>query len=552
MKRSSLALAFALAAISGVRADRSRPPIRMPATRWRQQQAGRRAGRRRPRNPNLPPPRQPRRPAARAALKSSPRHGEWVDIKGSNGTPIKIVRRLPGAQDKAPVVIVIHEIFGLSDWIRGVGRSAREGRLHRHRARLPVGDGTEQGRQRRSSARRDRRRRSARVTPDDAVRILNDVRTYAQALPAVERQARRRRLLLGRRHRLHLRARRSRRSTPRCRTTDPMPADAGRVRRTPRRRCSASTAATTTASTRTSSREGGDGQGRRRTYEPHIFEGAGHGFLRQQAGNANAPGNMKATEQAWPLTIAVPEEAHEVRRTGRRPRLTRSAAPRDYLIAIPPLRTSSVVRGWATSRRLRGQLLDRVPAEVDRERDVLVDEPARAAAVVERLARRHVGRGLVGAIQVELRPAEHAAADVAPAVAVAEVQRDLRREGREVPSHGRALRRRAAGRRSTSRARVLPRAKTTLPPKPSVILASAQRIDVHAADEAEASRRQVAGVDAEIGRRRSAPPCAARRSPRTSAAKRPIGSFCCAAAGAAKARAANAQQARSTTHRRLV
>ena len=38
-------------------------------------------------------------------------------------------------------------------------------------------------------------------------------------------------------------------------------------------------------------------------YEPHIFEGAGHGFLRQQAGNANAPGNLKATEQAWPLTI---------------------------------------------------------------------------------------------------------------------------------------------------------------------------------------------------------------------------------------------------------
>ena len=39
------------------------------------------------------------------------------------------------------------------------------------------------------------------------------------------------------------------------------------------------------------------------TYEPHIFEGAGHGFLRQQAGNANAPGNMKATQEAWPLTV---------------------------------------------------------------------------------------------------------------------------------------------------------------------------------------------------------------------------------------------------------
>ena len=39
------------------------------------------------------------------------------------------------------------------------------------------------------------------------------------------------------------------------------------------------------------------------TYDPHTFEGAGHGFLRQQAGSQNAPGNMKATEQAWPLTL---------------------------------------------------------------------------------------------------------------------------------------------------------------------------------------------------------------------------------------------------------
>lgn len=40
-----------------------------------------------------------------------------------------------------------------------------------------------------------------------------------------------------------------------------------------------------------------------KTYEPHVFEGAGHGFLRQQAGKDGA--NMKATEQAWPLTVEL-------------------------------------------------------------------------------------------------------------------------------------------------------------------------------------------------------------------------------------------------------
>jgi carboxymethylenebutenolidase len=38
-----------------------------------------------------------------------------------------------------------------------------------------------------------------------------------------------------------------------------------------------------------------------KTYEPHIYEGAGHGFLRQQDGQNGA--NMKASQEAWPTTI---------------------------------------------------------------------------------------------------------------------------------------------------------------------------------------------------------------------------------------------------------
>ena len=38
-----------------------------------------------------------------------------------------------------------------------------------------------------------------------------------------------------------------------------------------------------------------------RTYEARIYEGAGHGFLRQQDGKEGA--NMKAAQQAWPETV---------------------------------------------------------------------------------------------------------------------------------------------------------------------------------------------------------------------------------------------------------
>ena len=36
-------------------------------------------------------------------------------------------------------------------------------------------------------------------------------------------------------------------------------------------------------------------------YEPNIYDGAGHGFLRQR--DERNPANQKATEQAWPTTI---------------------------------------------------------------------------------------------------------------------------------------------------------------------------------------------------------------------------------------------------------
>jgi dienelactone hydrolase len=38
-----------------------------------------------------------------------------------------------------------------------------------------------------------------------------------------------------------------------------------------------------------------------KSYTTHIYEGAGHGFLRQQAEREGA--NMKAARQAWPATV---------------------------------------------------------------------------------------------------------------------------------------------------------------------------------------------------------------------------------------------------------
>ena len=58
--------------------------------------------------------------AARDRLNDSPRHGEWVRFDAGGGDTVEAWIVYPQRDDPAPVVVVIHEIFGLTDWIRAV------------------------------------------------------------------------------------------------------------------------------------------------------------------------------------------------------------------------------------------------------------------------------------------------------------------------------------------------------------------------------------------------------------------------------------------------
>ncbi|HSP44957.1 MAG TPA: dienelactone hydrolase family protein [Chthoniobacterales bacterium] len=56
---------------------------------------------------------------AKARLEKSSRHGEWIEFKSGERT-VKAFVVYPERKEKAPVVLVIHEIFGLTEWVRGV------------------------------------------------------------------------------------------------------------------------------------------------------------------------------------------------------------------------------------------------------------------------------------------------------------------------------------------------------------------------------------------------------------------------------------------------
>jgi carboxymethylenebutenolidase len=247
-------------------------------------------------NPNLPAD----NAGAPARLKNSPRHQEWVDVKDGD-KKIKSFVVYPERPDKAPVVIVIHEIFGLSDWVRGVAdQLARDGYIAIAPDLLsglgPNGGGSEElGEQGSTQAIRN-------VSVDDTNRMLDAVRAYARTISSSNGKVATLGFCWGGgtsfSYALHQPA-----LDAAVSFYGPMPTDAARYANAKapilglyggndnRVNANIDFAKSELAKHHVD-------------YEPHIFDGAGHGFLRQQSGNEQAPGNMKATEQAWPLVLA--------------------------------------------------------------------------------------------------------------------------------------------------------------------------------------------------------------------------------------------------------
>jgi len=54
---------------------------------------------------------------ARATLEKSPRHREWVTVT-HDGRAVQTFVAYPESKSKTPVVLVIHEIFGMTDWVQ--------------------------------------------------------------------------------------------------------------------------------------------------------------------------------------------------------------------------------------------------------------------------------------------------------------------------------------------------------------------------------------------------------------------------------------------------
>jgi carboxymethylenebutenolidase len=251
-----------------------------------------------------------------ARLAGSPRRGEYVTVT-VDGKPMRTWVVHPAGNGKATVVVVIQEIFGLSDWIRGVAdQLAAEGFIA-VAPDLVAGHGKDGGDTSSLSTQQEITQAVLALPAPEILAKLSAARAYglkdsrsngksgsvgfcfggAQSFAFAVNEP-------GLNAAVVYYGQAPTDAPPAARGTPPGPYEVservanvkapiigfyGGLMQDAR---IGNTVAPTDAKMKALMK----------TYEPHIFEGAAHGFLRAQSGNDGA--NMKATEQAWPMTVA--------------------------------------------------------------------------------------------------------------------------------------------------------------------------------------------------------------------------------------------------------
>jgi carboxymethylenebutenolidase len=234
-----------------------------------------------------------------ARLASSPRHGEYVMIRTGSSDSVRAWVVYPERASKAPVVVVVHEIFGLSTWVRGVAdQLAADGfiaiapdLLTGKAAPTPGADTLTQA----AATSAIRTLQSA-----DVQRQLAVVGQYGMSLPSAEKKYGIVGFCWGG-------------GTSFAHAVASPPGLGASV---VYYGSSPATSSLASVNVPVLGLYGGNDarvgatvppadsamRALGKSFEPHSFAGAGHGFLRQQSDSTGA--NLTASRQAWPLTIA--------------------------------------------------------------------------------------------------------------------------------------------------------------------------------------------------------------------------------------------------------
>ncbi|HYL91779.1 MAG TPA: dienelactone hydrolase family protein [Alphaproteobacteria bacterium] len=233
-------------------------------------------------------------------LEKSPRHQEWVQIKHDNRTLHAFVI-YPETKGKATAVVVIHEIFGLSDWARSAGDQLAAAGYIAIVPDLLSGFGPNGGRSKDFPSVGAAREANSNLDPAIVTADLNAAADYVKRLPAANGKIAVAGFCWGGTQSFRFATTRPDLSAAFVFYGAP-PTDFASIKAPvygfyagDDARVSSTVPATT---------EGMKQAGKK--YEPVIYEGAGHGFMRAGEDPANTnPANKKARAEAWQRWLAL-------------------------------------------------------------------------------------------------------------------------------------------------------------------------------------------------------------------------------------------------------
>jgi len=239
---------------------------------------------------------------AKARLEKSPRHIEWVKVK-SGQRELNSTIAYPEVKDKATAVIVIHEIFGLSDWVRGVTDQFAEAGYIAIAPDLlsgvgPGGGGTAE------IGSRDAVTKAIYSLPADQITAdLNAVMDYVSKLPACNGKVVVAGFCWGGGQTFRF-ATNNKNIKAACVFYGPPPdkeEEISRITAPVYGFYGGNDARITSTIPKTSELMKKAGK----TYEPVTYEGAGHGFMRSGEDPAGKAADKKAREEAWQRLKAI-------------------------------------------------------------------------------------------------------------------------------------------------------------------------------------------------------------------------------------------------------
>lgn len=238
---------------------------------------------------------------AKAKLEKSPRHGEYVTLKhGKREVTAFVV--FPEVKEKATAVVVIHEIFGLADWPKLLADQLAEKGFIAIAPDLLSGAGPDGGGT--DKLPRDGVMKAIRTLPQEQITAdLTAAVEYVTKLPACNGKVATAGFCWGGGQALRLAAANKdlKASLVFYGAAELTESDATKVG-CPVYGFYAENDArinTTIGKTKELMKAAG------KTYDPVIYPGGGHGFLRAGDDPAGTPGNKKAKDDAWERMLGI-------------------------------------------------------------------------------------------------------------------------------------------------------------------------------------------------------------------------------------------------------